>query len=104
MHNARFRQTSGMIFDDMDGQFTVYHPQQGQFFALNRSGVQLWETLTDWVEVTALEAMLVSRFNAPPKAAQTDARRFLETLEERGLVERSTSMTGSVAATESAAA
>ena len=104
MDDARFRQKSGMIFDDMDGQFTVYHPQQGQFFALNRSGVQLWEALTDWVGVTALEAVLVGRFNAPPEAAQTDARRFLETLEERGLIERTTSVPDSSAILESAIA
>jgi Coenzyme PQQ synthesis protein D (PqqD) len=98
MQETRFRQAKGMIFDDMEGQFTVYHPQNGTFFALNSTGVVLWQVLQDWVGYNELREILVQRFAVSNEVADLDSQRFLEAIETRGLIERSTNQKTKLAA------
>jgi hypothetical protein len=88
MPEERFRQTADMIFDDLNGQFTVYHPHQGRFFALNATGVRLWNALHDWVELDVLRDILTQDCHAPLDAATVDVQAFVLSLESRGLIER----------------
>jgi Coenzyme PQQ synthesis protein D (PqqD) len=89
MQEIKFRQTDGMIFDDMEGQFTVYHPQNGAFFALNSTGVILWQALQNWVGYSELQEILIQRFAVSNEVADADSKYFLEAIEARGLIERS---------------
>jgi Coenzyme PQQ synthesis protein D (PqqD) len=89
MQEIKFRQTDGVIFDNIEEEFTVYHPQNGTFFALNSTGVVLWQALQNWVGCKELQEILVQRFAISSEVADADSQRFLEAIETRGLIERS---------------
>ncbi len=61
--------------------------EQGEYFALNASGVLLWERLAEQpLTQDELQELLVSTYGIPSAQAEADVRTFVATLQAHGLV------------------
>jgi len=76
----------GVEWRTVDGEIVALDIKKGIYFALNRTGALLWESLSAGTTEPALASQLVERFDLDPTAAQGDLDEFLAGLRTNGLL------------------
>jgi hypothetical protein len=69
-----------------DGEVVALDLVNSRYLAVNRSGARLWPLLVEGATSDDLQTCLVDRYGLSPATAEADTRKFLQWLEEAGLV------------------
>jgi hypothetical protein len=75
-----------VVFERLDDEVLLLHPDTGNYVSLNATGSELWEMLEAPTSVEGLVGRLVTTRKVDAERAQADVRSFLTTLLERGLI------------------
>ena len=76
-----------VVSETIDGEVIVIHLERGSYFSLRDSAAELWELVEQGCAPEAIVAALSSRYlGAPADEVAHEATRFLEELQEEGLV------------------
>jgi hypothetical protein len=75
-----------VVFEQLDDEVLVLHPETGKYVSLNATGAQLWAMLEAPATVQGLVDHLVATRRVDADRAGADVRTFLTGLVERGLV------------------
>ena len=75
-----------VVFERLDDEVLLLHPETGKYVSLNATGAQLWAKLEAPTNVGALVDHLVATRRVDTDRAEADVRSFLTGLLERGLV------------------
>jgi Coenzyme PQQ synthesis protein D (PqqD) len=82
----RLREAS-MVWRLVEGEVVVLDLDNSDFLAVNRSGACLWGLLADGATHDQLVGVLVERYGVDPARAATDVQEFVESLDDRRLLE-----------------
>lgn len=85
---ARWRRDARLPFQEVQGQVVVVVPARRELHQLDETATFLWGVLAKESTVADLAAALCGEFEVEDKTAEKDAREFLASLEEKGLVVR----------------
>ena len=84
----KYRRNLYVIFTDEDRKEQLYHPKSGSFYELNEVGSLIWDELIEWVTVEEIVTKLLKKFeDAPRTLVENDVRSFVNSLNERELIE-----------------
>jgi len=81
------RQSPSAVVAEEDGRLIVYNPTSGGFFALNRTGRFVWDTLVNWTTKEQIASLLARKYKVSEESTRQDADKFIAGLAERGLLE-----------------
>lgn len=73
---------------DLDGEAVLLDLRSGHYFGLNATGSRVWTMLKEGKDTEDIARGLVEEFDVDFERALADARSFIETLFERGLIRR----------------
>lgn len=71
----------------IDGEAVVVHPGAGVVYPLNPVATRCWELSDGQHSVTAMIETLADEFEAPREQIEQDVAAFLQTLQEKGLID-----------------
>jgi hypothetical protein len=74
---------------ELDDELIVLDLTKSKYLMVNDTGAVIWHRLADGATEAELVQAVVDAFEVEPAQAEADVRSFVETLEGRGLVERS---------------
>ncbi len=87
MPAATWTPNPDVVFTKLDDEEAVLlHLKTKEYFSLNETGVLIWEQLEEKADLERIAAALAEAYAIEEAEARASARRFLSTLEERGLV------------------
>ena len=75
-----------VVFERLDDELVVLHPETGSYVSLNPTGAELWAMLESPTSVEGLVGHLVATRRVDEDRAEADVRSFLAGLLERGLL------------------
>lgn len=84
--SPRYRQSSGVVSTDLDGEAVLLDHTSGEYYVLNETGRFLWGALSSPVDTSALVQVLVNEYEVARGEAQTHVQSFIADLVKRGLV------------------
>ena len=84
---ARYRRT-GLPYQEIQGKCVVVAPARREMHELDETATFLWSALAKAATIADLSAALCEEYEVEPAEADRDVRRFVASLEEKGLVVR----------------
>ncbi len=78
----------GLAWRAVEGELVALDANASVYLAANGSGALLWKALAEGTTRDALVRTVVETFDVPVDTAQRDVDRFLQELDQRGLLER----------------
>lgn len=79
--------TTHQVSADLDGEAAILDLSKGVYFALDEVGARIWALIQEPRTVDELLEALVSEYNVGFDRCRRETLAFLETLEDRGLVD-----------------
>jgi len=87
MTSAIRKATGKYVETEVDGERVVMSLDSGRFFALDGTGLAVWEALDTEGTQAAIVDRLSARYGEPPARIAEDVAPFLARLREAGLIE-----------------
>lgn len=81
------RRTTQVVARDLPGGAGLYHLETDAFYALNSTGLVIWELLEAEFSVGELISILRGMTESPPAEIEEEVGVFLDALQERQLIE-----------------
>ena len=78
-----------VVHETIDGETVIVNLDNGIYYSLRNSGVDVWNMLEDGANVEDLMGMLLPRYAASRDEIQKAVEEFLVTLQQEGLVRAS---------------
>ena len=72
---------------EIDGEVVALARKDSTYLSVNRCGTALWPALARGATVDELVQILLERFEVEPARARADVEAFLDSLDQRGLIE-----------------
>jgi PqqD family protein of HPr-rel-A system len=80
------RASPDVLAAHLEGEAVLLHLGTKQYYRLNETGAVIWKGLEQGLDASAIVAELTREFEVDPKIAESEFRRTLEELRERGLL------------------
>jgi|WetSurMetagenome_2_1015567.scaffolds.fasta_scaffold1539309_2 hypothetical protein len=91
--NDVYQPAPRVAFRTIDGEVVIVHPVENKLLTLNPTGSAIWERLTGR-SLAEIAAELEGLFEVPLERAMADTITFVQEMERRGLVTRTSQATG----------
>lgn len=84
--NSLIVRNPDLISTDMDGDTVMMSIESGEYYGINGVGSRIWELLDKPTTLSEITTIICSEFEVPDLVCQADAKLFIQTLIESGLV------------------
>lgn len=81
--------TDSLAVTELDGEAVVLDIESGQYFGLNGVGARVFTMTEEPIAVATVIEHIASNYGVSSEQVQTDVLRFLERMQEHGLIELS---------------
>lgn len=78
--------SSEITYAELEGEALVLHVATGQYYGLNKLGLDILELAKGSITYEALVEQLLERYDVPSEQLSADLESFLQDLEKRSLV------------------
>jgi phage baseplate assembly protein W len=86
--DAHIARAEGLVASDVNGEVVILSIEVGHFFHLNATGSRIWNLLDAPMTLAALSAAMAERFAVGADECRRDVTEFVQSMLERGLLER----------------
>lgn len=80
------RRSEGLLTADVGGELLMMNVERGQYFNLNAVASRIWDLLAVPMSVDGLTDALTEEYDVTPAEARREVERFLDALQDRGLL------------------
>ena len=84
-----FRRNPDLIGANIDDELVMMSVDRGQYYGLGGVGPRVWELIEQPSTLDELVERILEEFDVEPDVCERDMRKFLEQMQQLGLVERS---------------
>lgn len=85
---TRYRRKTSVLSQMFEGDTVLYDGATERYFSLNEVGTEVWNTLKEPRELTAIVDSIVSQFEVEVDLARKDVTELLERLEQAALIDK----------------
>lgn len=75
-----------LLASEMDGEIVMMSVDQGKYFSIGRSGVEIWKLLDQEMTVTEIVAELRKKYEVDEATCQHDVIQFVELMAKKEIV------------------
>lgn len=75
-----------LLASEMDGEIVMMSVDQGKYFSIGRSGVEIWKLLEQEMAVTEIVAALREKYAVDEATCQHDVIQFIELMAKKEIV------------------
>lgn len=86
LKNMTVRLADGVLFQELDGEAVLLSARSGQYYGLNELGARIWQGLASGNSMAGLLSGITSEYEVGQDRLIDDVARFLDSLEQAGLV------------------
>lgn len=86
LKNMTVRLADGVLFQELDGEAVLLSARSGQYYGLNELGARIWQGLASGNSMAGLLSGITSEYEVGEGRLIDDVARFLDSLEQAGLV------------------
>ncbi|GAB6039770.1 lasso peptide biosynthesis PqqD family chaperone [Endothiovibrio diazotrophicus] len=81
------RQSEEQVAAEVDGEVVMMSIERGNYYGLDEVGSRIWQLIETPTTLDALCDALTAEFDVDAATCESDVTRFLEELDEQGLVQ-----------------
>lgn len=83
---TKIKRNPDMVSSDMDGEKVMMSIENGEYYALDPVGSDIWENIEDEIKIDDLIKKLLSKFDVSEEICEKDTMEFLNELIEKKLI------------------
>ena len=83
----QYKQKPNIIYEIVEGEIVLLHPDNGKVIVLNESGTELWGFLEEWLTIEGLLGRFTAVYDTTATQAHQEISHFITTLNQKGLLD-----------------
>lgn len=83
---GKFKIADNVLFQELDGEAVLLSLDEGCYFGLDELGTRIWQLIEEDLDTQQVVEKIVEEYDVEPEQAQQDLDKFLDDLEESGLI------------------
>jgi hypothetical protein len=85
-HDHRFRQSDGVLRQEVSGALVLLNIENGRYYSLNEVGARVFELCDGTRTMSDIAAIIAGEYDAPKMAIQTDVLNMFRELRDESLL------------------
>ena len=81
-----FKIADNVLFQELDGEAVLLSLEEGCYYGLDELGTRIWQLIDQDLDREQVVVAIVEEYDVEPEQARRDLDRFLDDLEQSGLI------------------
>lgn len=85
--NDRIRQSSGVLFNQVDDDLVMMDVEKGSYFGVNAVGAAIWNMIAEPIRIQDVIRQLLEQYDVTEEVCRQETLAFLEQAHEKGFIQ-----------------